>query len=306
MKTIEQYKVHPEADKLPKMTDTEFNQLCESIKSDGLHKEIIILSETDRQIIDGRHRYKACIETGIPPRFITIKDYQQANEVYLSKLDLQNSNYLQAIENGDINQLVKEIIKIENVYRRADNTYNAIKQYIPMLPKNGEIGNGRKKADEPDIENIKNDNKANVPEKVGGSQETHLKTKEELASELGVSEATIKRVKYVEENGTPEIKAKVDAGEIGIFTAAKLTRQHHNNLKQKTMKKPETKAKPKPKDWYEENVPDEAQRFLLKELLKIYKKLENKHGVIYIKMFQEMVSSGITHLNYKEKWNQVN
>jgi hypothetical protein len=57
-----EYKFHPLANELPMMVGLEFDELKSSIKSEGLKRSII------RQgvfIIDGRNRYKACIELAL-------------------------------------------------------------------------------------------------------------------------------------------------------------------------------------------------------------------------------------------------
>ena len=50
-------KVHKSARLLPDMSETEFQELCRDIEALGLQMPIALL---DGQIIDGRHRYKAC------------------------------------------------------------------------------------------------------------------------------------------------------------------------------------------------------------------------------------------------------
>jgi ParB-like chromosome segregation protein Spo0J len=60
---------HPVADIVPEMSDDEFRDLRRSIRNNGLMNGFeIVLHEG--KILDGRHRYKACILEGIEPRFI--------------------------------------------------------------------------------------------------------------------------------------------------------------------------------------------------------------------------------------------
>lgn len=60
---------HPAADVFPEMTDTEFSELVEDIRANGLHDPIV--TTPDREILDGRHRYRACVEAGMDPQFRT-------------------------------------------------------------------------------------------------------------------------------------------------------------------------------------------------------------------------------------------
>jgi hypothetical protein len=59
-------KFHPAADWLPSLNGTEFQELKADIASRGLREAILVKSG---HIIDGRHRYRACRELGIEPRF---------------------------------------------------------------------------------------------------------------------------------------------------------------------------------------------------------------------------------------------
>lgn len=55
---------HPLADVLPLIEDDEFNELVASIKANGQRDPIITL---DGMILDGRNRYRACLEAGVEP-----------------------------------------------------------------------------------------------------------------------------------------------------------------------------------------------------------------------------------------------
>jgi hypothetical protein len=58
---------HPLADVLPLIEGDGFKELVADIKTNGLIDPIIML---DEQILDGRNRYRACIEAGVEPRFV--------------------------------------------------------------------------------------------------------------------------------------------------------------------------------------------------------------------------------------------
>lgn len=57
---------HPASRLFPPMTDDEFANLAKDIAEHGLEDDIVLLNG---QILEGNHRYRACRETGIPPRF---------------------------------------------------------------------------------------------------------------------------------------------------------------------------------------------------------------------------------------------
>jgi hypothetical protein len=60
---------HEVADLFPSMGEDEYRALVEDIRAHGLHEPIWL--HPDGRIIDGRHRYRACLEAGREPRFRT-------------------------------------------------------------------------------------------------------------------------------------------------------------------------------------------------------------------------------------------
>jgi ParB-like chromosome segregation protein Spo0J len=66
MNTNPELAAHPAADAISNMSDTEYKQFKDDIRANGL-REPIVLHEV--QILDGRHRYRACLELAIEPRF---------------------------------------------------------------------------------------------------------------------------------------------------------------------------------------------------------------------------------------------
>jgi ParB-like chromosome segregation protein Spo0J len=57
---------HPYCEALPEMEPEEFAELMNDISGSGQLEPIVIF---DGKILDGRHRYLACLELGIEPRF---------------------------------------------------------------------------------------------------------------------------------------------------------------------------------------------------------------------------------------------
>ncbi len=70
MNATAQYPIHPLAAAFPEMAQEEFEDLKKSIQDHGLrHKIVLIEHEGGPHVLDGRNRYKACLELGIPPIF---------------------------------------------------------------------------------------------------------------------------------------------------------------------------------------------------------------------------------------------
>jgi len=64
-KEMARLEYHPLANVLPMIDGVEFDQLVHSIMDNGLHDPIIIFED---KILDGRNRYRACLEAGVEPR----------------------------------------------------------------------------------------------------------------------------------------------------------------------------------------------------------------------------------------------
>jgi ParB-like chromosome segregation protein Spo0J len=61
-------RVNPEYEKLlPRMSDEEFEELKASIRAEGQHYPIV--ANEDLEVLDGHHRFRACVELGIEPDF---------------------------------------------------------------------------------------------------------------------------------------------------------------------------------------------------------------------------------------------
>src|SRR5207302_5587336 len=57
--------IHPYAELFPMMMSPEFDRLCGDIMHNGLQEEIVV---HEGQVLEGRHRYLACLAKQVPPR----------------------------------------------------------------------------------------------------------------------------------------------------------------------------------------------------------------------------------------------
>jgi ParB-like chromosome segregation protein Spo0J len=81
------YEIHPLADLIPEMTATEFAELRNSIRDEGLRVPIVLTS--DGRILDGRHRARACAELDIAPRTATFMGNEAECLDYVLDLNLK-------------------------------------------------------------------------------------------------------------------------------------------------------------------------------------------------------------------------
>jgi len=73
---------HEYANFFPMMTDAEYSGLLQSIRENGLLEPIVIYNE---KILDGRNRYRACMELGIAPRFEYLDEKTDPMQYVISK-----------------------------------------------------------------------------------------------------------------------------------------------------------------------------------------------------------------------------
>ncbi len=78
---------HPVADLFPLMEGTEFNDLVADIRDHGLREPIWL--HQDGRIVDGRNRYRACIEAGVAPEFQTFIGPDQALMAFNLSMNLK-------------------------------------------------------------------------------------------------------------------------------------------------------------------------------------------------------------------------
>jgi DNA repair photolyase len=64
--TLDGKRIHPLASLFPPMSGDEFAAVCEDVKANGLVEPIVVLNG---EILDGVHRLRACLQTGIEPRY---------------------------------------------------------------------------------------------------------------------------------------------------------------------------------------------------------------------------------------------
>ena len=58
--------IHPYAEIFPPMSSPEFDGFCGDVLQKGLQEPIVL---HEGKVLDGCHRYLACLVKGVPPRF---------------------------------------------------------------------------------------------------------------------------------------------------------------------------------------------------------------------------------------------
>ena len=143
--------INPEYEEMvPPLTEEEYDRLKNSIKEVGLYERIKI--NQDNVILDGHHRFKACLETGVMPKF--------EPKHFASKLD-------------------EEIYVIEaNVIRRQLTTYQKTvlgTKLEPLISKKAEENMLRGKTLAKNLAKVRTDEV--VAKKIGMNRETYRQGK---------------------------------------------------------------------------------------------------------------------------------
>jgi len=179
-----EYQAHELSLAFPDMAPEQYRRLVEDIREHGLHHRIVLF---EGAILDGRHRYRACIETGRPPRF---KEFDGADPVAYVTSENAARRHLTP------SQIAHAIAAMKPYEERKARERMAV---------GGAIGGSSK----------------------GGADLHHPlsdagRTAEKLAEKAGVSARTINKAIKVREHGTPELNAAVAAGEIALNQAEKI------------------------------------------------------------------------------------
>lgn len=174
------YEPHELSLAFPDMAPDQYRRLADDIKAHGLHHPIVLF---DGAILDGRHRYRACVEVGVEPRFTTFDGTDPV--AYVTS------------ENAARRHLTPSQI----AYAVA-----AMKPYEQRKARERQIAAGT----------------ANVTGKSVSIESDKGRTAEKLAMKARVGVSSVSRAIKVREHGTPELNAAVAAGEIALNQAEKI------------------------------------------------------------------------------------
>jgi ParB-like chromosome segregation protein Spo0J len=177
-------RVNPEYEKmLPKMSEEEFAELKASIKAEGQHYSII--ANEDLEVLDGHHRFRACVELGIEPDFEVRK--------FEDKL------------------LEKKFVIEANLRRRHLNNFQLVELAVPLLELEKALAKKRQ------AEGGKNGRDVQVglvPD--GAKSVVKAKAAEVVAKKVGVSTRTFERGKRILETASEEDKQQLREGKTSI------------------------------------------------------------------------------------------
>ena len=173
---------HPLSDIFPMMSGEEFEALVEDIKRNGLLEPIWLY---EGKILDGRNRYKACLEAGVEPKFAEYKGDSPLAFIVSKNI---KRRHLTATQRAVITLKLRPELEAEARKRQL----SGLKQFRSELS----VG-------------------APVPQR-----EDAARAKERAAALVGVSPRTVQQVWTVAEKA-PDLIPKLESGELSAKQAEK-------------------------------------------------------------------------------------
>src|SRR5208337_4418554 len=130
-------RLNPEYEKLlPKMSEEEFSELKASIQSEGQHYAIIV--NEDLEVLDGHHRYRACMELGIEPDFEVRKfDDKLIEKKFVIETNLRRRH----LNNFQLVELAVPLLDIEKALakkRQAKGGKSGRNEELGLAPEDAE------------------------------------------------------------------------------------------------------------------------------------------------------------------------
>jgi len=177
-------RLNPEYEKLlPKMSEEEFAELKASIQAEGQHYAIIV--NEDLEVLDGHHRYRACVKLGIEPDF--------------------------EVRKFDDKLIEKKFVIEANLRRRHLNNFQLVELAVPLLEIERALAKKRQ------AQGGKNGRNLQLG-LASEDEEPELKAKatEVVAKKAGVSTRTFERGKKILEEGSEDDKQKLREGKSSI------------------------------------------------------------------------------------------
>jgi SAM-dependent methyltransferase len=168
----------------PKYSEREFNDIVESIRTNG-QRYAIVASMKTHEILDGHHRFKACQKLGIEPK-VEFREFETPLD---EKLFVYDTNYIR---------------RNLNDFQKAEMLYQKEKLLVEVARANS-------------LANLKKGNDYSPTRPNGPLGTVAVK----VTQGSGQSPTTYKRAKYIIENGTECQKLVLRSGKSEINTIYK-------------------------------------------------------------------------------------
>ena len=186
------YKYHKYADVFPLLEGEAFVELCADIEQNGQREPIILY---DGAILDGRNRYRACVELNIPPQYehsSATNDAEALKESVSRNLHRRHlSSSQRALVAAELMPMFEEMAKERQIQSGVDHGRGGIKV------------------------------EANLPQPLS---ERSPQARDQAAELTNSSARSIQSAKSVLNNGTEKLVDAVRSGDIAVSKAEEVSR----------------------------------------------------------------------------------
>jgi ParB-like chromosome segregation protein Spo0J len=166
---------------IPPLTNDEYLTLKESIKADGCHDPLIVW-KGQNIILDGHHRYKICVELGLPFK-ITEIEFLNRTEVKIWMIKNQRGR-----RNLNESQRAMLAVQLEALYSEQAKERMGTRTDLSQNLDQSEVGKSADKA----------------------------------ANDMGISHQTVSFAKKVVNKGIPKLTEMVESGDVAVSAAARV------------------------------------------------------------------------------------
>lgn len=187
-KRTEAMRHHPASEIFAMLDGVKFEEFAEEIKQQGLINPIVM--HPDGSILDGRNRYKACIEKGIEPRFVTWDGSGGTEATFVWQVNSVRRHLTEGAKQIAGARYARHEARTAEERRKAHLIPDALHRF--------------------DHSSVSAD-----------THEPSKRSRTKAAEVLGTSEASLARAIVVDKYGTPEEIKAVEAGELPVARAAK-------------------------------------------------------------------------------------
>ena len=120
---------HPIATSQPLMSEEDFNALVDNITHNGQLRPVIVYK---KKILDGRHRYKACKELGLPMKYVILKgEYNMSVLRELSDALHTNRNLTSVQKQAMAYMYKRDTAKV--TYKQASDRYGIAERALKTI-----------------------------------------------------------------------------------------------------------------------------------------------------------------------------
>ena len=203
MANYEALEVHPACLILPDMRPEEYQKLKEDVSGFGLRHPITLYQG---KILDGRHRYRACLELGLEPTFQNWQGGSAVVEFVIG--ENLHRRHLDASQKAMVAANAMEYHKMEAKARQKEQSKSWIDNDIAAIIKQepGQVSLPGMLTTQPSVV-------VPFPSAAG-------KATEAAAKEVGVSRAYVEQAVFVKDHGTPEDVQEVLEGVASVKAKA--------------------------------------------------------------------------------------